>query len=67
MAGRSAVPAMGRLAVAQVLDIDPETSRKRIAKVLANGSQNGALDIIEKEDEQRRPRKFVVVGKWAHE
>jgi hypothetical protein len=54
-------------AVASVLEMDPETSRKRIVKLLKQWIDNGALEIIEKEDAQRHQRKFVVVGKWAQE
>jgi hypothetical protein len=53
------------VAVAQVLDVKLEDSRKRIAKMLAEWVSNGALEVIEKLDDQRRPRRFVVVGKWA--
>jgi hypothetical protein len=53
------------IAVAKVLDLNPETARKRISKVLSEWVANGALEVIEKADEQRRPRKFVVVGKWV--
>lgn len=55
------------IAVAQALDLNVETARRRIAKLLKEWVDNGALDVVEKEDEQRRPRKFVVVGKWAVE
>lgn len=54
-------------AVAQVLDIDAETSRKRISKLLREWIANGALEAIEKLDDKSRPRQFVVVGKWAVE
>jgi hypothetical protein len=52
-------------AVARVLDIDPNQSKQRIIKLLREWVENGALDVVEKEDDQRRPRKFVVVGRWA--
>jgi hypothetical protein len=54
-------------AVARALDLDAETSRKRISGLLKEWLANGAFEIIEKDDENRRPRKFVVVGKWATE
>ena len=54
-------------AVAQALDIDAENSRKRITKLLKEWISNGALEVIEKEDDERHPRKFVVVGRWAVE
>lgn len=55
------------IAVAQALEYDVETSRKRIVKMLKEWVANGALEIIEKDDEQRHKRKFVVVGKWVTE
>lgn len=55
------------LAVAQVLDLDPEKARKRIAKVLKQWVDNGSFEIVEKPDDNRMMRKFVVVGKWAVE
>jgi hypothetical protein len=55
------------IAVARVLDLNPKTSSKRISSLLKEWIANDAFEVIEKEDEQRRPRKFVVVGKWAHE
>jgi hypothetical protein len=54
-------------AVAMVLDLDPEAAKKRILKLLKEWVKNGAFEVIEKDDENRRPRKFVVVGKWAIE
>ncbi len=54
-------------AIAKALDLDPETSRKRIAKLLKTWVENGAFEIVEKLDDQRRPRKFVEVGKWVTE
>jgi hypothetical protein len=54
-------------AVAQALDLDAETSRKRISGLLKQWLANKALEVVEKEDETRRQRKFVVVGKWAIE
>lgn len=55
------------IAVAQALDLDVDTSRKRIVKMLKEWVANGALEIVEKDDEQRHKRKFVVVGKWVTE
>ena len=54
-------------AVAQALDMDAEVSRKRISGLLKDWVRNGALKIVEKEDGERHPRKFVVVGRWASE
>jgi hypothetical protein len=53
--------------ISKVLDLDPKKYAKRIAKMLKQWIENGAFEVVEKDDEQRRPRKFVVVGKWAHE
>jgi len=54
-------------AVAQALDLDVETSRKRISKLLKEWVGNGAFEIVEKPDANRMMRKFVEVGKWAVE
>lgn len=51
------------IAVARVLDLDPDKHRKRINKVLAQWIENEAFEVVEKPDDQSRPRKFVVVGK----
>jgi hypothetical protein len=55
------------VAAAQALNLDVETSRKRISSLLKEWIANGALVVIDGEDDQRRPRKFVEVGKWAIE
>lgn len=54
-------------AVAKALDMDAEANRKRILGLLKEWVKNGALEVVEKEDEQRHKRKFVVVGRWAVE
>jgi hypothetical protein len=54
-------------AVGQALDIDAETSRKRILGLLKDWIKNGALEVIEREAENRHMKKFVVVGKWVSE
>jgi hypothetical protein len=53
------------VAVARVLDLDPENCRKRISKILSDWVSNGAFKVVEKLDEQRRPRKFVEVARWV--
>ena len=53
--------------IARVLDLKPDDCRKRIAKIVAQWIDNGALEVAEKEDAQRHMRKFVEVGKWATE
>jgi hypothetical protein len=55
------------IAVGNVLDMDPEQSRRRISKLLKEWIANGALEIVEKLDAKSMTRKFVVVGKWATE
>jgi hypothetical protein len=53
--------------IAKVLDLDVGQYRKRVAKILKEWIENEAFVVVEKLDEQRRPRKFVEVGKWASE
>lgn len=55
------------IAVAQALDLDPVVAEKRIKGLLKDWVKNGALTVVDGKDEQRRTRKFVVVGEWAHE
>jgi hypothetical protein len=47
--------------------MDVERERKRISAVLAEWVRQGVLVVVEKEDDQRRPRMFVEVGKWVTE
>lgn len=53
------------IAAALMLDSDDEKDRKKIARLLKVWIKEGALEVVEGEDKQRRPRKFVVVKKWA--
>lgn len=53
--------------IAQVLDLDAKTSGRRISKILSEWVENEAFVIVEKLNDDRKPRKFVEVGKWAHE
>lgn len=55
------------IAIGRVLDLNPEQAKKRVSKLLKEWVDNGALDVVEKLDDQSRPRKFVVVGKWVTE
>jgi hypothetical protein len=55
------------IAVAQVLDLDLEKWRKRVAKILSDWVKNGAFEVVEKPDENRMMRKFVEVGRWVTE
>ena len=56
-------------AVADVMMMDPDEpkDRKRILSLLKEWIRNDVLRVVEDEDETRRKRKFVVVGKWAGE
>lgn len=53
--------------IAKVLDLDVKTCGKRISKILAEWVENGAFVIVDKINDDRKTRKFVEVGKWAHE
>jgi len=55
------------VAIAKVLDIKLEDNRKRIGKIFGQWVENGAFAIVDKLNENRMPRKFVEVGKWATE
>lgn len=51
--------------IAEALGMDIDKDKKRIAKMLRAWLAEGVLEIVEKDDEQRRPRQFVIVGKWV--
>lgn len=53
------------IASALMLDIDDKKDRSKVQRFLKAWLKEGALEVVEGEDKQRRPRKFVVVGKWA--
>lgn len=53
------------IAAALMLDSDNEKDRKKVTRLLKAWLREGALEVVEKDDRQRRPRKFVVVGKWV--
>lgn len=55
------------LIVARILNANLETDKKRIGKIIAEWVKNGVLVEVEKDDENRRPRMFVEVGKWITE
>jgi hypothetical protein len=46
------------------LDLDEEADKKTIKAALKKWFTNGVLAEDEREDEKRRPRKFVVPGDW---
>jgi hypothetical protein len=55
------------IAEAMMMDADEPRDRKRIAAMLKEWIRNGVLEVVEGEDNQRRKRKFVVVGNWVTE
>lgn len=52
-------------AIADACGLDVDASRKRSLALLKQWLANGALKVVERDDENRRPRKFVEVGQWA--
>jgi len=50
---------------ALLMDHSEEKDRKKIARFIKVWIKEGALEVVDKEDKQRRSRKFVVVGKWV--
>ncbi len=55
------------VADALMLNVDDQKDRRRIMSLLKEWVRNDVLRIVEDEDETRRMRKFVVVGKWVTE
>ncbi len=55
------------IAVAKVLGSNLDTDKGRVGKIVAEWVKNGVLVEVEKDDDQRRPRWFVEVGKWIVE
>lgn len=53
------------VAAALMLNLDDDRDRKKVVRLLKVWVKEGALEVVEKEDKQRRPRKFVVVGRWV--
>jgi hypothetical protein len=53
--------------IAQVLGMDPDDEKRRIASILKQWIKNDVLRVVERDDEMRRPRKFVEVGTWVSE
>ncbi|MFM9829745.1 MAG: AAA family ATPase [Sphingomonas sp.] len=53
------------IASALMLDHGDVKDRKKIVRMLKVWLKEGALEVVEMDDKQRRPRKFVVVGKWV--
>lgn len=53
--------------IAQKLGMDPDDDKRRIASILKQWIKNDVLRVVERDDEMRRPRKFVEVGTWVTE
>lgn len=53
------------IAAALMLDIENEKDKAKIKRMLKVWLKEGALEVVEKDDKKRMPRKFVVVGKWV--
>jgi len=53
--------------VAEVLDLDATTDRRRIKKMIETWLRTGALVKGEKPGPQRKPVVTVEVGEWASE
>lgn len=55
--------------ISTVIDIDPtdDGGKKRLGKIIKQWVATDVLRVVEEEDSQRRPRKFVEVGKWIAE
>ncbi len=62
-------PAWAGIVVANVLGLDPKAKadRARIRKVLSTWVEAGALRIAERDDEKRKPRKWVEVARWQND
>ncbi|TZG25888.1 AAA family ATPase [Sphingomonas montanisoli] len=56
-AGRAAAEVLG-------LDVESRSDKRRLLQMMKTWLSNGALVTVEREDAQRRPRKFIEVGKW---
>lgn len=57
-AGRAVAAVLG-------LDADDKSDKARIKSLLRTWIGNGALKVVDDQDEARKIRKFVVVGEWA--
>jgi hypothetical protein len=49
------------------LDMNGKGDRAKVSKIIKQWVANGALTIVQKPDEKRRPRAVVTVGQWAVE
>jgi hypothetical protein len=50
--------------VARALGLDTDNDRKRLNAIIKEWLKNGVLKEVEGQDEARRPKWFVEVGKW---
>ena len=57
------------VAIADVLGLDSKakSDRSRIRKLIGTWLQEGALVTVERNDEKRRPRKWIEVGRWQND
>jgi hypothetical protein len=53
--------------VARTIGMDVENDRKRISAIVKEWLKNGVLKEVEGEDEHRKLRAFIAVGKWIVE
>lgn len=47
------------------LDLDEDNDKRKVRTIAKTWIKNGAFVIVEREDDKRRPRKFVALGKPA--
>lgn len=54
-------------AVAPILNIEPSKphEKKRLGKIIAEWIKTGMLEVVEQQDDKRKLREFVVVGRWV--
>ncbi len=52
------------VAIAEVLDLDPETDRRRIKTLLKVWIANGVLKIVQRKDARRHDKSYVVPGNF---
>ncbi len=49
------------------LDVGDEGDKARIKRLIKEWVKNDVLEVVEKEDAKRMPKRFVIVGKWITE
>jgi hypothetical protein len=62
-------PHWAGVAVATVMgiDLDGRSSKKRVAQMLKQWIENGALKVVDGKDERRKLVKFIEVGRWQND